>query len=40
LTALFDQALSLPEAQEQIRAWQERVRYCGFVEGLNNKIKS
>jgi transposase len=30
LTAIFDTALSLPEAQEQIRAWQERVRHSGL----------
>jgi transposase len=30
LTAIFDQALSLPDAQEQIHAWQERVRHSGL----------
>jgi transposase len=30
LTAIFDQAKSLPEAQEQIRAWQECVRHSGL----------
>jgi len=30
LTAIFDQASALPEAQEQIRAWQERVRHSGL----------
>jgi len=30
LTAIFDQALSLSEAQAQIRAWQERVRHSGL----------
>ena len=30
LTTIFDQAKSLPEAQEQIRAWQECVRHSGL----------
>jgi transposase len=30
LTAIFDQAPSLSEAQEQIRAWQEQVRHSGL----------
>jgi transposase len=30
LTAIFNQAKSLPEAQEQIRAWQECVRHSGL----------
>ena len=30
LTTIFDETPSLPEAQEQIRAWQERVRHSGL----------
>jgi len=30
LTTIFNQAQSLPEAQEQIRAWQECVRHSGL----------
>jgi len=30
LTAIFEQAPSLTQAQEQIRAWQERVRHSGL----------
>ena len=30
LTTLFEQATSQPQAQEQIRAWQERVRQSGL----------
>ena len=30
LTAIFEQAPSLPQAQEQIRAWQECVRHSGL----------
>jgi transposase len=30
LTTIFEQATSQPQAQEQIRAWQERVRHSGL----------